>query len=89
MAPRSWYEEQGITLFTGELVVDLDRKSKTVTSQKGRTVSYDKPVLATGSSAFVPPIDGTDKHGVFVYRTLKDLDAITEYAQGANKAAGR
>ncbi|MFH5832938.1 nitrite reductase large subunit NirB [Halalkalibaculum sp. DA384] len=87
MAPRSWYEEQGITLFTGELVVDLDRKSKTVTSQKGRTVSYDKLILATGSSAFVPPIDGTDKKGVFVYRTLEDLDAITDYARGAGKAA--
>ncbi len=87
MAPEQWYEEQGIELFTGELVVSLDRDNKTVTSQKGRTVSYDKLILATGSSAFVPPIDGIDKDGVFVYRTIEDLEAITTYAAGASKAA--
>lgn len=87
MAPPEWYEKNGIELFTGELIVTLDRKHKTVTSQKGRTVSYDKLILATGSSAFVPPIDGVDKDGVFVYRTIEDLDAITKYASNANRAA--
>ncbi|SHG11053.1 assimilatory nitrite reductase (NAD(P)H) large subunit precursor [Fodinibius roseus] len=87
MAPEEWYEEKGIALYTGELAVDLDRKHKTVTSQKGRTVTYDTLILATGSSAFVPPIDGVDKDGVFVYRTIEDLEAITKYAAGASKAA--
>jgi nitrite reductase (NADH) large subunit len=40
-------------------------------------------VLACGSSAFVPPIDGHDAAGCFVYRTLDDLEAIRAWATGA------
>src|SRR6185369_2529588 len=41
---------------------------------------YDKLVLATGSYAFVPPIEGRDASGCFVYRTIDDLEAIQAYA---------
>jgi nitrite reductase (NADH) large subunit len=44
-------------------------------------IHYDKLVLATGSSPFVPPIKGRETNGTFVYRTLEDLDAIRAYAQ--------
>ena len=37
-------------------------------------------VLATGSSAFVPPIKGVEKEGVFVYRTIEDLEGMLGYA---------
>ena len=37
-------------------------------------------VLATGSSPFVPPIPGTDAAGVFVYRTIEDLEAMRAWA---------
>src|SRR5204862_4834171 len=42
---------------------------------------------ATGSSAFVPPISGVDQPGVFVYRTLDDLEAIREHAEGREVGA--
>ena len=42
----------------------------------GRDVPYDALVLATGSAPFVPPVDGRDLPGVFVYRTIDDLDAL-------------
>lgn len=87
MAPRAWYEEQGIRLFTGELVTQIDRQNKLITTQSGITLGYEKLVLATGSSAFVPPINGAEKDGVFVYRTIEDLDAIIDYSKKATKAA--
>lgn len=87
MAPRSWYEENQIELITGELIVEIDRKAKKVISYKGREESYDKLILATGSGAFVPPIDGVEKQGVFVYRTIEDLDAIIDYSKKAKSAA--
>lgn len=87
MAPRSWYEENEVELISGELITAIDRANKTVTSFKGTTVSYDKLILATGSSAFVPPIKGAEKEGVFVYRTIEDLDAIISYAKKTKKAA--
>jgi NADPH-dependent 2,4-dienoyl-CoA reductase/sulfur reductase-like enzyme len=35
-------------------------------------------VLATGSSPFVPPLAGlkTSTPGIFVYRTIEDMDAL-------------
>ncbi len=65
----------------GDPVVSIDREAKTVTSASGRTVTYDAAVLATGSYPFVPPIEGGDGQGCFVYRTIEDLDAIKAYAE--------
>src|SRR5688572_17049651 len=79
MAPVSWYEQHNINLHLGELVTALDTATKTITTHKGESISYDKLILATGSSAFVPPINGVEKEGVFVYRTIEDLDAMLEY----------
>ncbi|MEL7585578.1 MAG: nitrite reductase large subunit NirB [Prolixibacteraceae bacterium] len=87
LAPAGWYRQNGIELLTGEKVIGIDRHSKTVTSENGGIHAYDVLVLATGSSAFVPPISGIDKEGVFVYRTFDDIDAIKEYVPKAKKAA--
>jgi nitrite reductase (NADH) large subunit len=80
MAPRSWYAENNIELITNERVSDIHRSSKTITTIKEREFSYDYLVLATGSSAFVPPIKGVEKEGVFVYRTIEDLVGMLAYA---------
>lgn len=87
MAPRSWYETQNIVLKTSQLVTGIDRIGKRVTTHTGDTESYDYLILATGSSAMVPPIKGVDKKGVFVYRTIEDLDQIIEYAKTVKRGA--
>ncbi|HBK82432.1 MAG TPA: nitrite reductase (NAD(P)H), partial [Flavobacterium sp.] len=92
MSTLSWYQENNIILNTSELVTGLDKENKTITTHLGNTLQYDYLVLATGSSAFVPPIKGSDKEGVFVYRTIEDLDAMMAYAKkikqkGATEAA--
>ncbi|MFK7899352.1 MAG: nitrite reductase large subunit NirB [Cyclobacteriaceae bacterium] len=79
MAPRSWYEENNIELITNERITDINRESKEITSITNKKYSYDHLVLATGSSCFVPPIPGVEKDGVFVYRTIEDLDATMNY----------
>ena len=43
-------------------------------SRAEQEIKYDKAVLATGSYPFVPPTPGVDKKGVFVYRTIDDLE---------------
>lgn len=87
MTPRSWYDENDITLHTSQLVVDIDRENRCILTHKGNHDLYDVLVLATGSSAFVPPIPGVEKGGVFVYRTIEDLEAIEKYAKSCKKAA--
>ncbi len=81
LAPKSWYVENGITLHTSELVTEINREQKTITTHTGKTDSYDYLVLATGSSAFVPTIQGVDRDGVFVYRTIDDLNQIIDYSK--------
>lgn len=87
MVEPNWYADNGIELHTGDRVVEIDRKHKTVITASGRQCAYDHLILATGSSPFVPPIHGTDLDGVFVYRTIEDLEAIRAYAKTAKTAA--
>ena len=92
MSTSNWYEDNNIILNTSELVTDINREQKTIHTHLEKTHKYDYLVLATGSAAFVPPIEGVDKEGVFVYRTIEDLDAIMAYAKkikqkGATEAA--
>ena len=87
MAPKNWYMENDVTLHTGELVTSIDRENKKVITHHGHEELYDKLVLATGSSALVPPITGVDKAGVFVYRTIEDLDNIISYGKNVKSAA--
>ena len=87
MAPRSWYEQNQITLRTGELVTAIDRQSKTITTHSGRRDHYDFLVMATGSTPFVPALEGLERAGVFVYRTIEDLVQIREYAHNIKRGA--
>jgi len=92
LSTTEWYRENNITLNTSELVIKIDKENKTISTHLDKTYAYDYLVLATGSSAFVPPIKGVEKEGVFVYRTIEDLDAIMSYAKkirsnGATEAA--
>ena len=88
LAPREWYAEAGIQLRTGELVTGLDTERKQLTTHLGNVMAYDYLVLATGSVPFVPPIPGKEKQGVFVYRTIEDLDAILDHADGLRRKSG-
>lgn len=66
----------GIDLRLRTKATAVDTVNKTVTTNHGDVIAYDKLVLATGSYAFVPPIPGNDRENCFVYRTIEDLDAI-------------
>ncbi len=81
-----WYEANDVTLHTSQRVASIDRESHTIVTDDGDIEHYDYLVLATGSAPFVPPIAGVDKKGVFVYRTIEDLDAIRAYAKNSKTA---
>lgn len=71
-----FFETNGITVHISDKAVAIDRDNKTVTSEKGVVINYDKIVLATGSTAFIPPIPGNDREQCIPYRTIADLDEM-------------
>jgi NAD(P)H-dependent nitrite reductase large subunit len=84
--PLDWYRQNGITLRVGVRITDVDPVRKTVTGQDGSVTSYDTLLLATGSSAWMPPIAGLDLDGVFAFRTLDDTRALLARAAAGRKA---
>ncbi|MFT2010670.1 nitrite reductase large subunit NirB [Pontibacter sp. 13R65] len=87
MSPEDWYRNHNITLHLGDPVTEINRQEKTIHSSRGLVQPYDYLVLATGSGAFVPNIPGVEKDGVFVYRTIEDLELIQQYAHTCRKGA--
>jgi nitrite reductase (NADH) large subunit len=87
LASSDWYDQHGITLYVGDRAIEIDRTNRIVRSAAGRVIAYDRVVLATGSAPFVPPVPGIDKKGVFVYRTIEDLEQIIAYGEQVKKAA--
>lgn len=87
LARLDWYRRNDIEIHIGDRARQIDRTRRVVVSQAGVEVPYDRVVLATGSRPFVPPIDGIGKRGVFVYRTIEDLEAIIGYAGAARRCA--
>lgn len=90
--PRSWYDENGITLHAGVRIVRIDRHAKVVYGDDGSVTPYDKLVLATGSRSFFPPMEGMWKsnteltRGVFGFRSLEDATNVLRHVKGRHSA---
>jgi nitrite reductase (NADH) large subunit len=76
-----WYLENDIDLRLGVRIRSVDTAARTVTGDDGSVTSYDKLLLATGSSALIPPIAGSGKDGVFCFRNLNDTQGMLERVQ--------
>jgi nitrite reductase (NADH) large subunit len=81
-----WYAANNVTLHKGAKVSGIDRDRKTVTSENGITVSYDKLVIATGSSPFIIPVPGHQLPGVLAYRDLDDVTKMLDISQRGGRA---
>ncbi len=81
-----WYRRNGIRAKLGERVEEIDRQRRAVRSAGGEWTDYDKLVIATGSSALIPPIEGVKKNGVFVFRTLDDTRQLIEMSREGIRA---
>jgi nitrite reductase (NADH) large subunit len=84
--PLEWYWNNKINLRVGARVVDVDADLKVVMTEDGTATSFDTLLLATGSSALMPPIEGIEKDGVFAFRTLDDTRALLDRAKPGVRA---
>nr|WP_323777716.1 FAD/NAD(P)-binding oxidoreductase [Amylibacter sp.] len=83
LRPLSFYQDQNITMILGDPVHSVDASSKTVIVGK-QVLTYDDLVLATGSNPRrLPASIGGDLGGVYVVRTLNDVDSMEpEFTDG-------
>ncbi|RYP09392.1 hypothetical protein DL765_008455 [Monosporascus sp. GIB2] len=91
--PEEWYAlhapENKLSYHINTLVTSIDSEKKTVSCANGDVVSYDILVLATGSDAVLPRhTPGHDANGVFVYRTIGDLQRLIAFGESHKGTVG-
>lgn len=72
-----------IDRFDGVSAIDVDRDGKQVLGSNDRTYSYSKLILALGSRAFVPNIEGSKLSGVFSFRNFNDVELLIARSMSA------
>ncbi|WP_428377671.1 nitrite reductase large subunit NirB [Lichenicoccus sp.] len=91
--PLDWYADNAITLHSGSPVTEIDRAARVVMSQAGVKAHYDVLLIATGSRAFIPPIENIRdethdlRKGVFGFRSIDDCNGIMATAKRSKVAA--
>lgn len=82
---KDWYSENNIQVMLESRVKNIDTKTKEIYIENKEKLKYDKLLIATGSSSFIPPIKGSEKEGVFALRSLDDLNKIKNYFENCKK----
>jgi len=83
---KEWYQSKGVSLHLEEPIIEVHPDKRSVLSKKGEIYSYDLLLIATGGNAFVPPIKGTEKRGVFTLRTMRDAIEMKEFSKEISQA---
>ncbi len=79
--PEGLSQFSNLEIMTGHQAISIDREAKSITVKNLDTnetfqMGYGKLFLATGASAIVPPIPGSDLENVFTLRSVTDADKI-------------
>ncbi len=75
--PDDFYEKNNVTALLGVTVTKVDYEAKKVQLNTGDSVVFDKLLFATGSSPFVPPMQGLDEvPQKFTFMKLDDAQAL-------------
>lgn len=77
---RAWYERHGIQLHTGRPVTTIRRGARLVVAEGAIEASYDRLLIATGSTPALPQIPGVGLPGVLTYRDIADTQAMIDAA---------
>jgi 3-phenylpropionate/trans-cinnamate dioxygenase ferredoxin reductase subunit len=76
LRPPAFYAEKGVSLELGRRVTELDLASRRVRVDDGRSLVYDRLLLATGSRVRRLEVPGTALDGVHYLRTIADVENI-------------
>jgi NAD(P)H-nitrite reductase large subunit len=79
------FDSLGVKVLRGVRARSVDAQGRRIALTDGNTLSFDKLLIATGSSPATPPIPGIDGPGVHSCWTLADARAIADLAQPGAK----
>ncbi len=83
---EAWWQARSVTRITGCQATGIDRAARVVTLSDGKTLAYDRLVLATGSHAIRLPLPGADLPGVMTFRTIEDVANMRHVAKAGTPA---
>jgi flavorubredoxin/NADPH-dependent 2,4-dienoyl-CoA reductase/sulfur reductase-like enzyme/rubredoxin len=84
--PEQYYKANNIKLQLGTKINKIDPAAKTIYDTKGKSITYDKLIIATGAKCFVPPIKGANLPEVITLRNLTDFNDLKKLiANGAKE----
>ena len=86
LRPDSFYADAAIDLRLNTEVASIDTTARHVVLSGGKTVAYDRLLLATGAEPVRLSFPGSNQPHVHVLRSLADCRAIIELAKGARRA---
>jgi len=72
------FAELSVEHESGERALAIDRDARTVRTDRGRQLHYERLILATGSRVRTLAIPGADLPGIFYLRTIADALALRE-----------
>jgi len=81
LLPEGWYDDHGVHAWLNTMARHIDTRAQRVLLGTGENVPYDRLILAMGSSASIPSIDGLDRPGSFVLREAGDAMGLRAYVQ--------
>ncbi len=81
--PKFYINAKGIIAKTETEAKVIDKKRKTVVCINRKTgeneeISYDKLIIATGSTPKLPPVPGADLAGITTLQSMKDTDYLRQ-----------
>ncbi|HNR13072.1 MAG TPA: FAD-dependent oxidoreductase [Thermodesulfobacteriota bacterium] len=83
---EKYFKDNKITFLKGKKLVKLDTKASKAGLDDGSEISYEKILIATGSTPTIPPVPGLKESPYHVLRTMEDALNINKAAEKAKSA---
>lgn len=79
-----WYNDMNIEMVTSRRIEKINPEKREIQTDNGEVLRYDKLIIASGSSNFIPPFPNVNIKGVFSVRNIHDIERIQQHIREAS-----
>ncbi len=83
---EDFFKKMNAEPILGKEAVKIHTRKKVLELLDGERIDYDRLLIATGSRAFIPPVDGMDNEGVYPLHRLDNVRRMNERAEESESA---